>query len=141
MSSFQARGTKLERVWPKNQHTRSKLKLLNFENWCQKVPKFDFQSQFSMSKIFPILYPPALLENSTTRITIVLRVHINNAIFPMSHIIMTRFNCTIKLWLMIYYPNFRFGLADLSWPAQCWTPVISRFQWRSPNVNGRVWHS
>ena len=34
------------------------LKLLNFENWCSrevsKVPKFDFQSQFSMSKITAI---------------------------------------------------------------------------------------
>jgi hypothetical protein len=38
---------KLERFLPK--------KLLNFENWVkwwgQKVPKSDFQSQFSMSKI------------------------------------------------------------------------------------------
>ena len=30
--SFQARGTKLERFLPKNQHTIRKL--LNFENWC-----------------------------------------------------------------------------------------------------------
>ena len=29
--SFQTRGTKLERVLPKNQHTQRKL--LNFENW------------------------------------------------------------------------------------------------------------
>ena len=29
--SFQARGTKLERCLPKNQHTHRKL--LNFENW------------------------------------------------------------------------------------------------------------
>ena len=36
----------------KNQHTQRKL--LNFENWCQKVSKFDFQSQFSMSKIIGI---------------------------------------------------------------------------------------
>ena len=45
--------TKLERFLPKNQHTKRKLS--NFENWCNgevsKVPKFDFQSQFSMSKI------------------------------------------------------------------------------------------
>ena len=49
-------GTKLERVLPKNQLTQRKL--LNFENWvmgtCQKVPKFDFQSQFSMSKSIQI---------------------------------------------------------------------------------------
>ena len=49
-------GTKLERFLPKNQHTQRKL--LNFENWvngrCQKVPKFDFQSQFFMSKIIRI---------------------------------------------------------------------------------------
>ena len=31
LSSFQAGGTKLERVLPKNQHTQRKL--LNFENW------------------------------------------------------------------------------------------------------------
>ena len=50
LSSFQKWGTK---YLPKNQHTQRKL--LNFENWCsgrcQKKPKFDFQSQFSMSKI------------------------------------------------------------------------------------------
>ena len=49
-------GTKLERFLPKNQHTQRKL--LNFENWVNgevsKVPKFDFQSQFSMSKIIRI---------------------------------------------------------------------------------------
>ena len=38
---------------PKNQHAQGKL--LNFENWvkmgrCKKGPKFDFQSQFSISK-------------------------------------------------------------------------------------------
>ena len=48
--------TKLERFLPKNQHTQRKL--LNFENWCSgevsKEPKFDFQSQFSMSKIIRI---------------------------------------------------------------------------------------
>ena len=44
-------GKKLERFLLKNQHTQRKL--WNFENWgrCQKVPKFDFQGQFSMSKI------------------------------------------------------------------------------------------
>ena len=49
-------GTKLERVLPKNQHTQRKL--LNLKNWVNgevsKVPKFDFQSQFSMSKIIRI---------------------------------------------------------------------------------------
>ena len=35
--SFQARGTKLERFLPKNQHTQKKL---NFENWVnRKVSK------------------------------------------------------------------------------------------------------
>ena len=46
--SFQTGGTKLEKNLPKNQRTH--WKLLNFEN-CQKVPKFDIQSQFTMSKI------------------------------------------------------------------------------------------
>ena len=52
--SFQTGGTKLERFLPENQHTQRKL--LNFENLVygevSKVPKFDFQSQFSMSKFF-----------------------------------------------------------------------------------------
>ena len=51
-------GTKLEIFLPKNQHIQRKL--LNFENWVHgevsKVPKFDFQSQFSMSKIIPIFF-------------------------------------------------------------------------------------
>ena len=54
--SFQKGDTKLERFLPKNQHTQ--WKLLNFEFWINgelsKVPKFDFQSQFYMSKIIQI---------------------------------------------------------------------------------------
>ena len=46
-------ATGLERFLPKTQHTRRKL--LNFEDWINrmvsKVPNFDFQSQFSMSKV------------------------------------------------------------------------------------------
>ena len=30
------------------------MKSLNFENWCQKVQKFDIQSQFSKSKVIQI---------------------------------------------------------------------------------------
>ena len=41
---------------PQNQHTQ--IKLLDFENWCSgelsKVTNFDFQSQFSVSKIIRI---------------------------------------------------------------------------------------
>ena len=73
---LQEGGTKLDKFLPKNQHAPRKL--LNFENWCsgcvcQKVTKFDFESQFSKSKIVRIvliLYPLPL-ENSTTRITTV----------------------------------------------------------------------
>jgi len=57
LSSFQAGGTKLQRFLPKNQHTQGKLLNLRIGvvgRWCQKVPKFDFQSQFSMSKIIGI---------------------------------------------------------------------------------------
>ena len=50
---FSCGGTKLERFLLQNQHTQRKL--LNFENWVNgevsKMPKFDFQSQFSTSKI------------------------------------------------------------------------------------------
>ena len=50
---FSRGGTKLERFLPKNQHTQRKL--LYFENWfSEQVPKFDVQSQFSMSKIIRI---------------------------------------------------------------------------------------
>ena len=49
-------GTKLERCLPKNQHIQRKL--LNSEFGlmasCQNLTKFDFQSQFSMSKIIRI---------------------------------------------------------------------------------------
>ena len=70
LSTFQGRGTKLERFLPKNQHIlRKLLNRIGVVGRCQKVPTFDFQSQFSMSKIFRILYPA--LENSTTRITII----------------------------------------------------------------------
>ena len=54
--SFQTGCAKLERFLPKNQHTQRKL--LNFKNWVigevSKSAKFDFQSQFSMSKIIQI---------------------------------------------------------------------------------------
>ena len=54
--SFHTGGTKLERFLPKNLHTQRKLS--NFENWpngeVSKVPKLDFQSQFSVSKIIQI---------------------------------------------------------------------------------------
>ena len=46
-------GYKIGMILPKNQHTQRKL--LNFENWCNgeasKMPKFDFQCQFSMKII------------------------------------------------------------------------------------------
>ena len=49
-----SRGYKIRKEMPKNQHTQGKS--LNSENWvmvrCQKVPKFDFQNQFSTS--FPL---------------------------------------------------------------------------------------
>ena len=64
--SFQTGDTKLERFLPKNQHTQ--WKLLNFEFWINgelsKVPKFDFQSQFYMSKIIRIF-----LENFSLKYT------------------------------------------------------------------------
>jgi hypothetical protein len=53
--SFQTGDTNFERFLPKNQHTQRKL--LNFEFWIKKVPKFDFRSQFSMAKIFLNFFP------------------------------------------------------------------------------------
>ena len=51
--SFQTGDTRLERFLPRNQHTQRKLLNLSFGLMasCQKVPKFDLQSQFLMSKI------------------------------------------------------------------------------------------
>jgi hypothetical protein len=44
------------------------MKLLNFENWCNgkvsKSAKFDFQSQFSMSKIIRIFLNFFSLKNT-----------------------------------------------------------------------------
>ena len=44
---FSNGGTKLERFLPKNLR-------IGLMGRCQKVPKFDFQNQFSMSKIIQI---------------------------------------------------------------------------------------
>ena len=56
LSSFQEEGMKIEKKMPKNQHTQRNF--LNFgyctNGSCQKVPNFDFRSQFSMSKIIRI---------------------------------------------------------------------------------------
>ena len=49
--SFKAGGTRLEIIFHKNQHTQRKLLNFGLMVSCQNVPKFDFQSQFSMSKI------------------------------------------------------------------------------------------
>ena len=54
LQSFQTGDTKLERFLPKNQHTQSKLLNFGLMASCQKVPKFYFQSQFSMSKTIQI---------------------------------------------------------------------------------------
>ena len=68
--SFQTGGTKLERFFPKNQHTQRKL--LNFENWIiggfRSFQKTECDVD-SLEKTFLILYHP--FENSTTRIAIV----------------------------------------------------------------------
>ena len=62
---FQVGGTKLERFLPKNQHAQRKL--LNFEFWINvelsKLPKFDFQSQLSMSNIIRIFLNFYSLKN------------------------------------------------------------------------------
>ena len=53
LSSFQAGYTKLERFLPKNQHSQRNNWILKIGlmGRCQNLPKFDFQSQFSTSKI------------------------------------------------------------------------------------------
>ena len=62
---FSNGGYKIRKIFPKNKHTQRKL--LNFEFCktqnsiiglmasCQKVPKFDFQSQFFYVKNHPTL--------------------------------------------------------------------------------------
>ena len=46
--SFQKGGINLEIFLPKNKHTQRKFLNFGLTANCQKVPKFDFQSQFSM---------------------------------------------------------------------------------------------
>ena len=69
--SFQKGDTKLEKKLPKNQHTQRKL--LNFEFWIigelSQMPKFDFQSQFSMSKIIQIFLNFFFIEEYQFRST------------------------------------------------------------------------
>ena len=64
---FSREGYKIVRFSAKNQHTHRKL--LNFANWCQNVPKFDFQSQFSMSKIIRIFLNFSFIEEYQFRCT------------------------------------------------------------------------
>ena len=54
--SFQTGDTKLERFLPKNQILNGNYWILSFglTASCQKVPTFDFRSQFSMLKIIRI---------------------------------------------------------------------------------------
>ena len=55
---FASGGTEFERFLPKNQHRYSEgndwILRIELMGRCQKVPKFDFQSQFSMSNIIQI---------------------------------------------------------------------------------------
>jgi hypothetical protein len=53
---FSTRDTKLERFLPKNQQTQRKLLNFGLMASCQKVPEFEFQGQFSMSKIIRIFF-------------------------------------------------------------------------------------
>ena len=55
--SFQMGDTKLDRYLPTNQNIKKNYLNLSFGLMasCQKVPNFDFQSQFSMSKVIRIV--------------------------------------------------------------------------------------
>ena len=48
-TSFQVRGTKLERFLPKNQHTQRKF--LDFENWTNREPQ-----QLAKIRVFKVDY-------------------------------------------------------------------------------------
>ena len=56
---------------PKNQHTQRKLLFfrIGLKGRCQKVPKFDSQSQFSMSKIIRIFLIFSFIEEYQLRYT------------------------------------------------------------------------
>ena len=59
--SFQVRDTKLKILFAKNQlQSNENTKFVS----CRKVPKFDFQSQFSMSKITAIFLNLFSLNNT-----------------------------------------------------------------------------
>ena len=65
--SFQTGDTKLEIFLHNNQHTQKKIVVFSsfgLRESCQKVPKFDFQSQFSMSKIIQIFLNFFSLKNT-----------------------------------------------------------------------------
>ena len=51
---FSNGGTKLEIFLPKNSTYSKEILRIGLMGRCHKVPKFDFQSQFSMSKIIQI---------------------------------------------------------------------------------------
>jgi hypothetical protein len=51
---FSNGDTKSKMFLPKNQHTQKKLLNFGLMASCQKVPKFDVQSQFSVPKIIQI---------------------------------------------------------------------------------------
>ena len=66
----------------KNLHTQRKL--LNYENWfngCQKVPIFDFQSQFSSSKIIGIFHNFFFIEECQLRSTFLFLTFFDNINF------------------------------------------------------------
>ena len=67
---FKGGGYKIRKKMSKNEHTQRKL--LNFANWCtgdwyHKVPEFDFENQFSMSKIIGIFLNFFSIEKSHFR--------------------------------------------------------------------------
>ena len=62
--NFQTWDTKLERFLPKNQHIQRKLLSFGLMASRQNVPRFDFQNQFSTSKIIQIFLNSFSMKNT-----------------------------------------------------------------------------
>ena len=60
-------GFQIRKIFPKNQHTQKKLLNFGLMASCQKVPNFDFQSQFSMSNIIQNFLIYFSLKNTNLR--------------------------------------------------------------------------
>ena len=78
---FSREGYKIRKVLAKNQLQSNELIEIGVMRRCQKVPKFDFQSKFSMSKIILIFLIFFFIEEYEFRNTFLLLTFFDNINF------------------------------------------------------------